>query len=147
MSNKNNRDFNDDARLDGAGQQAVRKIVQALPEEPLSMAWRSSLNEHLLEVAGKQRKKQRWLWAVKPGLGLSLVTAALMVFLIFQPSTRHHTTPSKPGLESAILADHHNSALLTQVSSVGLSENETASDINTQDPGDEVWSEADVESL
>ena len=80
----------EDAKLNSAGQMAIRSMIQALPEEPVSMAWRSALNEQLLASAAKQRKKRRLLWFASPAAGLTLVTALAFV-VMFQPGSRVYT--------------------------------------------------------
>jgi len=148
MINRPDREM-DDTKLNSEGQQAIRKVVQALPEDSLSMAWRSSLNEQLLQVAVVQKKKQRWNWAIKPVVGLSFAMALAGVVL-FMPAHPHSSKPptvANRGLESAIITDHHNSALLDEVSTAGLNASETKTEANPQDPDDGIWSESDVESL
>jgi len=145
--NKNiwNAGVNDD-KLDSIGQQAVRKIVQALPEDAPSMAWRSSLNERLMEVAAKKQKKKRIAWIVRPALGLSLATV-LAVVVMFHPFARKPISTVDRGIESAIMSDHHDSVILNEVSSTGLNANEVTTDANPEDPDDGLWSDADAQSL
>ena len=54
----NRREDNEklDALLNSAGQQAIREAVNAMPEEQLSLAWRSDLNERLRQV----RPTSKW---------------------------------------------------------------------------------------
>lgn len=136
----------DDAQLNSSGQVAVRNLVRALPEETVSMAWRSSLNEQLLTLAAKKQKKRRLLWFATPTLGVSLVTGLAFV-LMFHPAPHHPINVQDRGIESAILNDHHSSTLSNEVSTAGLNLNESATDANESDPEDGVWSEADVESI
>ena len=136
----------EDGKLNSAGQQAIRSIVSGLPEEPLSMAWRSSLNEQLLLVAAKQQKKRRFLWVARPLAGVSFATA-LAVIVLIQPFSHKAVVVPDHGLESAIMADHHQSAAASDVTSAGLNFNEVTTEANASDPEDGVWSESDVESL
>jgi hypothetical protein len=136
----------DDSQLNSASQMAVRNLVRALPEETVSMAWRSSLNEQLHTLAVKKQKKRRLLWFATPTVGISLVTALAFV-LMFQPAPHHPISVPDRGIESAILSDHHSSTLSNEVSTAGLNFNEASSDANDADPEDGVWSEDDVESI
>lgn len=136
----------DDARLNSTGQQAVQKLIRSLPEDSLSMAWRSSLNEQLLTVASTQRKKRRFLWIVRPACGLSLACVFALV-VMFQPRVHHSTTVPDRGIETAIMSDHHYSSVMNEVSGAGLSLNEITNDANTEDPDVDQWNESDVQGL
>ena len=135
-----------DEKLSSVGQQAIKGMVKSLPEDTLSMAWRSSLNEKLLEAAAKKRKKQRLVWVLRPALGLSLA-CALAVVVMFQPLGHKSMPVPDRGLESAIMSDHHNSVLLNEVSSAGLNANEVTSEVNPEDPDDGLWNDSDVQGL
>jgi len=136
----------EDAKLNSTGQQAIRDMVRALPDESVSMTWRSSLNEQLLVLAAKQQKKRRILWFARPAAGLSLAMGLALV-LMFMPSAHQTVKAPDRGIESAILSDHRSSALLNEVSSAGLNLTEVTTEANTSDPDDGQWSAADVESL
>jgi len=147
MTNNTNQNLNGvDAKLNSSEQQTISRIVKALPEDTVSMAWRSSLNEQLLAVAAKQRKKQRMLWFIRPALGLSLATV-LAVVVMFHPVDKQVPIQPDHSVESAILSDHHNSVLMNEVSSTGLNANEVNSEVNPDDPTDEMWSEPDAHGL
>ena len=136
----------DDSQLNTPPQLAIQSAVRLLPDEPLSMAWRSSLNEQLLLVAAKQRKKRRLFWVASPLAGVSLATAMAVIVLIHPTIHAPKVVPTQ-SLETAILSDHHKSALSNDVTSAGLNLNEVTSDANSSPPEDGVWTEADVESL
>jgi len=71
-----------DSQLESAGQQTIAKIVQGLPEDTLSMAWRSSLNERLLAEATVKRPRFRFTWIAMPAAGAAVACAlAVAVFL------------------------------------------------------------------
>ena len=148
MKSRMNPDHNgvEESKLNSAGQQAIRAMVSSLPEEPLSMAWRSSLNEQLRLVAAKKQKRKRLFWVASPLAGLSL-TGALAFIVMFQPMAHKPVVSPDRGLESAILKDHHNSTLVNEMTSAGLNLTEVTTDANESDPDDGVWSESDVQSL
>ena len=117
-----------------------------MPEDTLSMAWRSSLNEKLLQNSVEKKRKQRLAWVLRPAMGLGLA-CLLTVVVMFQPIGRHGVAIPDKGLEAAILSDHHNSVLQNEVSSAGLNANEVVSEANSEEPEDGIWNDADVQGL
>ncbi len=147
MTHHDNSQINDiDDRLNNVGQQTVKNLVQGLPADTVSLAWRSSLNEQLLAVSAQKQRKRRLQWILRPAAGLSLATLCAIVFIV-QPYYRHASVKPDFRVENAILNDHHNSALLNEVSSAGLNSNEVISDANSQDLDDDLWSDSDAQSL
>lgn len=136
----------DESRLGSPGQLAIRGMVKSLPEETVSMTWRSSLNEQLLLVAAKRQKKRRLLWFATPALGVSMVTALAFVLMIHPAPNQTITLPDR-GIESAILDDHHNSTLSNEVSTAGLNLNEATSYADEDDSKDGIGGGVDSESL
>ena len=140
------RDAVEESKLSSVGQQAIRNVVSSLPDEPLSMAWRSSLNEQVRLMAAKKQKRRRLFWVASPLAGLSL-TGALAFNVMFQPMSHKPISVPDRGLETAILKDHHNSTLGSEMTSAGLNLTEVTTDANESDPEEGVWNEADVQSL
>lgn len=144
MNRKNT--FDEDSRLSTPSQLAIKSLVAAIPDEEVSLAWRSSLNQKLmLEVAKKQRRRHMF-WIASPIAGLS-VAAALAFVVMFHPVSHHAAPKTDLSLEAAIVADHHKEVLETDLSSAGLNGAEVATEANVSDPDQGVWSESDVESL
>ncbi|MDR3689144.1 MAG: hypothetical protein P4L46_07170 [Fimbriimonas sp.] len=135
-----------DDMIESPEQHSVRKLVQALPEESLSLAWRSSLNEKLLETAAAKKRRNRLNWILRPALGLGLASV-LAVIVLFHPSQAPKSSTPDRGIESAIVSDHRASVLLGEVSSAGLNVNEVASEANPQEPDDGLWTDSDVQGL
>lgn len=134
-----------DDQLNTPSQLQVSQFVKAMPEDTLSMAWRSSLNEKLIEASNQKRRKQKLAWILRPAMGLGLAFA-LAIFVVFQPMGSHTVMPDR-GLEAAILTDHHNAVLQNEVSTAGLNANEVISEANPEEPEDGIWNDADVQGL
>jgi len=148
MNSKMNLDLHsvDDEKLKTPGQMAMRSLVSALPEEEVSMAWRSSLNQQLMQVAAKKQRRRRFLWVASPIAGLSFVSALAFVVML-QPFGHKPLAAPDHGVESAILADHHASMILGDMTSAGLNSTEVSTEANAKDPDEGIWNESDVESL
>ncbi len=136
----------EDSRLNTPGQVAIRSLVSALPEEEVSMAWRSSLNQQLMQIAAKKQRRKRFLWIASPIAGLS-VASALAFVVMLQPFAHKPIVRPDTGIESAILADHYSSTILSDVTSAGLNSTEVSTEANVKDPEQGIWNESDVESL
>lgn len=75
-----------EARLEA--QESMRLLVQALPDEEPSMAWRSELNERLRAMTTSPKSKT-WGWLWKPAAGLGL--ASLLVVTVFMKAGQPQT--------------------------------------------------------
>lgn len=99
----------------------IGQVVKSLPEDVPSMAWRSSLNERLREVAPPVRKPVRLLaWLG----GASLAgAAALAIFMAGRPDAISTKPPMArdTGLEAAIVAAHEESVGAYEVTTAGMS--------------------------
>lgn len=143
-----------DEKLEGASQQAIRSVVKGLPEDTLSMAWRSSLNEKILAEAAVKPKRRSVSWFLRPALGLGLA-CTLAVVVLFRG---HGVSPSSSlpadteGLEAALVNVHQQATLASDVAGVGLSPVEMvaysspSSSSNSRSAMPQ-WSEADLDSL
>jgi len=81
-----------DTKLASANQQAIQKVVQQLPEDSLSLAWRSALNERLIAESVSHKPRFRFSWFAMPAAGVAMA-AALAVVVFF-----HAPTSSSPQL-------------------------------------------------
>lgn len=151
----NRRDESMDERLDGAAQQAMRAVVKGLPEDTLSMTWRSSLNERLLAEAATQQKQKRVRWFLRPALGLGLA-CTLAVVTLFRISSgpmsvSHPTGKQEQTVEAALVNLHRQSTWASDVAGVGLSPVEansfSASPSTSAAPPSVGWSEEDLDLL
>jgi hypothetical protein len=98
-----NNSENLDSKLASAGQQAIQQIVHQLPEDTLSMAWRSSLNERLLADAATAKRRLRFTWFAMPTAGIAVAAALAVGVFLHAPSgsneavTGSHTTLASSG--------------------------------------------------
>jgi hypothetical protein len=111
----------DDA-LVGPGQEAVRAAVKALPDDTLSMSWRSALNEKLVAEAAARRRRARISWFIRPALGLGLAGTLAVLMLVRAPQpAAPRLSASGDALEAALVSTHRQSAFAWDVAGVGLS--------------------------
>jgi len=144
-----------DELLNSAAQQAMRDVVRNIPDDSLSMAWRSSLNEKLLAEVAVQKKRQRFNWYLRPALGLGLA-CTLAVLVVFRPAPTVKRGPSlapvsQPGIEAALVTTHRQSTVAWDVAGVGLNPVEMSTDSDSvpvrSSGSSSGWSEDDLESL
>lgn len=93
------KNTNWDEKLESATQKSVARLVHELPEDEVSMAWRSALNEKLF--AARKPKRRSWLVWGLPTVGVA-AAAVLATVLILKPTT----SENRVGLEQSILDAH-----------------------------------------
>ena|SRR5579862_7444889 len=110
-----------DRQLSSPGQLQIRDAVRALPEEPLSMAWRSELNTQLRAVAVRRKKLNLFGWVWKPTVGLALAGGLAVALFV------HPTSPSRSGgdIESGLVNHFVDSANAREVAGDGITPNES----------------------
>lgn len=121
----------------------VREVVRGLPEDSVSLAWRSQLNERLIAEAAKGRRRApRWFWLPATGLGLA-TTLAIAVLI------RGNLAPvATPGVEIELVRMHQVAAEAPEVLGPGLTVAETTGGGAEALPAStDVWNEVDLESL
>jgi len=140
-----------DAELGGADQQAMRSVVRQLPDDTLSMAWRSALNEKLVAEAAAKQRRQRVSWFLRPALGFGLACTLAVLVLVRAPghvSTAPVSTLPSEGLEAALVSTHRQNTYAMDVAGVGLNPAdlpvESTSSTSATTNG---WSEDDLDSL
>ncbi len=142
-------DFLDEA-LQSDSQQAVARWVHELPEEGLSLAWRSQLNEKLLVVAKpKPRRLSHWILGSVGAATVAGGLAGIFALNLVQ------TPPSLVGnhLEGSIMASHRKAASMSEVAGSGLDFDEmvASSSDSTSTPTSHTsppqWKREDVEDF
>ena len=123
----------------------VASVVHALPEDAPSMAWRSALNERILDAGRRHRLRRHWarIWMPAAGLGTTAAIAASF-FLLFVSG------PAPDGdaqdLEASMVMVHRDNVRFSELAGFGLSE----SDANLPKQGSGAkneWKESDLESF
>lgn len=113
-----------DEKLNTSGQLQVRDLVKGLAEDQVSMAWRSSLNEKLLQAAPV--KRSAWSRILRPALGLAAAGALALTFVMQQPEAKGVISGgNSSALEARLMADHQQTIALVDLSGPGLSPDET----------------------
>jgi hypothetical protein len=133
----NGRDL--DQELNSPAQIQVREVVRALPEETLSLTWRSDLNLRLRGEAARKRKRMVFGWVWKPTAGLALA-GALAVGIFLHPAT----APTNGGELEKALVNHYVEASTAREAAVdGVTPNEVKDSGGTgATPG--YWDQEDV---
>jgi hypothetical protein len=112
-----------DAKLVAPEQRMVAEAVRNLRDEPVSLVWRSELNERLLEVASVQRRKRRVAWVLRPALGLALAGVVVMT-IMFGNTPNGPTLESGANMEAALLKAHHEAVTARDLVGAGLTASE-----------------------
>jgi hypothetical protein len=136
----------EDEMLECTSQLKVREMVSGLPDDSLSMAWRSALNEKLIAAGKVSRQRKRMNLILRPAFGLA-VASALALVLVMQPSRIAPPSSTKnPGLAAALVKDHRENVELTDMVGSGLNPLESRpTDSLIDDPIG--WSDVDIDSL
>jgi len=113
-----------DSKLESAGQLQVRQLLQTMPEESLSLTWRSSLNEKLMASVETRRRKRRVAWFLSPALGIGLASVFAVVFLVKPNVTPEPAQSSSSSLEAKLVASHQDSVRYGEVTGAGLNQDE-----------------------
>ena len=106
------------------------------------MAWRSRLNQQVLAIAARTRKRARVLAVWRPALGLGLAGALAIVFTMRQPDT---PTAEQPAVEAALVQVHNESVQAAELAGVGLATHEAVASRTVDEAYN--WSEVDIETL
>lgn len=114
-----------DRILESEGHLQIKQAVQAMPEEHISMAWRSQLNEKLSAVVETKQRKRRFAWILSPALGLGLAGALAIVVMTKTPTPSSSTAfDSTPRLEESLIASHQETLRYSDITGVGLNTDE-----------------------
>lgn len=132
-----------DHDLQSESQLKIREIVRALPQESLSLSWRSQLNERLLQSKVQPRWKVRLVQNWKPALGLAVAGClALTVSL----RTLVHAPSDRSGLEASLVKAYNDTSRIDDLVGAGLSAHEVGDTTRTSDASAD-WTETDLNAL
>jgi hypothetical protein len=142
-----NRELSElDSLLSAPEQRAVAEVVSQLPEDSVSMAWRSQLNERLLAAAPPVRPSRRWI--LRPALALG-AAGALALSLILTSKGLNGSEPleiTASSLETKMIAAHRESVGYYDIAGPGLVPLETDRPSTGQPEGYDL-SEVDLNAL
>ena len=137
----------DEARLDALlhsdSQQAVRNAVRALPNDSLSLSWRSSLNEKLMQIRPVPKWKARLAVTWKPIAGLALAGClAMMITLRVSTPPVHRSS----NLEATLVSAYDEQANSDEIAGSGLAIHEVSDTTRKTDSSSD-WSESELTNL
>lgn len=98
-----------DKDLESQSQQAMRRVIKALPEEEVNLVWRSELNAKIQGLA-KPARKPIWRWALMPATGLACAVAVVAFFMMPQNPPSNMTPVTKE--DSSLLQAHREGSML-----------------------------------
>lgn len=133
-----------DAQLKAPEQLAVRKMVKELSDEPVSLVWRSDLNERLRVAAVAQKRRSRIVWIWRPALGLGLASVLAVTFLFSHNGPQALPSKKSSGVEAALLQAHRENVAADDLAGAGLNPTEVDQDTDFNGSGNS--STADAES-
>jgi hypothetical protein len=107
-----------DALLKSESQQTIRRVVNSLPEDSLSLSWRSNLNERLHQVRPQPRWRVRLAQAWKPAMGLALA-GCLATLIAIKPGVQAPIQNSHP-IEASLVRSYSDSANVDELVGPGL---------------------------
>ena len=106
----------------------MRDFVRSMPDETVSMAWRSELNQKISAHVRSQEKKRRFAWIVSPALGLGLAGALAFVFIFKSSSVSDNPSVVRDSkLEERLVASFEDNLRNYDMTGVGLSPDEVVS--------------------
>lgn len=143
MSRKNPEP--EDRLVESEESRKVAAMVKALPDDELSLAWRSELNAKLKALEKRKRRRAGpHPAALVGGIGASVLAAVLLLFAMMPSRSGPSGLPPSQDLERQLLTAHLASADPSEAAGEGVSSvdeaQQTASD--AQD-----WHSEDLEPL
>lgn len=132
-----------EALLQSESQQAVRRVVGALPEESLSLAWRSDLNERLRQTRPEPRWRARFVQSWRPALGLALAGCLALTVTLRSPVTQQ---APRHNLEASLVQAYTDTTSVDELAGPGLTPRDI-SDTTQESDSSTDWTEADLGTL
>lgn len=118
MSEMKKNQIDIDEKLNCASQLKIKEVVKSLPEEELSLAWRSELNEKLLAIQAPVRKAWwKAMWVPSSGLALAAAIASVMFF-----APKPTDKVSSESVASLMLEAHEEGRVLADLGFVSVSD-------------------------
>ena len=119
----------DEAKLNTVAQLQVASLVKALPDEDLSLSWRSELNVKLMAAHQARRKQKSTKRIFAWGSSLSAGLACLSYVLLLANTASIGTAGVKADSSSIakeLVQTHQESLVMASVSGTGSAARETA---------------------
>jgi hypothetical protein len=126
-----------DDKLNSGAQRMVARAVASLPEETVSMVWRSDLNEALRATAAKSKRRRFMFNFVSPIAGLGFACALALIVPMSLSHSHRHIVPvasqsdsapiSSSNLEADLIRVHQDDVRISDVTGAGLNPTEVVS--------------------
>jgi hypothetical protein len=133
--NEKNQDLNSPEQL------AIREVVKALPDETLSLAWRSELNTKIHAAIVRRKKLDLFGWIWKPAAGIAVASAFAVMFLAKAPLVAP-VARSSGDLERALVNAHIETSVSWDVAEGGVTAGEAKENAGVPVPNE--WEQEDV---
>lgn len=121
--------------------------IAEIPEEQVSLAWRSRLNERVAQIAAVTKRKTRWISIWRPALGLGLAGALAAAFMMRMAASSGPAFAPKPAVEEALIQAHEMSVQGSEIAGAGLAQHEAVPVASNSESELFDWSEVDVDTL
>jgi hypothetical protein len=125
--------------LEAPGQQAVRQLVKAMPEDTVSLQWRSSLNERLLALAPVKKKISALVIGFRALAGLGLASLLCLAVISRLDTSKPSIVQPSSGsaLASALLDEHRHSVDSGEIAGPGVADGDVDSQASAQNSSDD----------
>ena len=126
--------------LEASGQQSVRQLIKAMPEDTVSLQWRSSLNEKLLALAPGKKKLSALVIGFRTLTGLGIASILFLVVFTRVSTVKPMLSQSFSGsaLASALLDEHRHSEDSGEIAGAGVADVESDSQSSGQNSTDDI---------
>jgi hypothetical protein len=134
-----------DEALNSDAQQAVSRAVGALPEEQVSLAWRSRVNEAIAS-SGRKPSRQSIIWRLTAPLAGLAAAGALAIVMLSNGTDVSTSRLASNTLERDLIQTHRETVFDRVVAGKGLAASEAEpTDASAWQPMG--WQESDVSTL
>ncbi len=131
----------DDAQLNSESQLNVASLVKSLPDEELSISWRSELNVKLMSAKQAQKKQRVAKRVFGWGSSLSFGVAATAYMMLVTNASTGVTPGSRlesPSFATELVRTHQESVVLANVSGTSSLDKETSISEDSYNQQDEL---------
>jgi hypothetical protein len=121
----------------------IRQLIQSLPEDVPSMAWRSQLNERVLVESTRLQKRRKLVWWSRPAAGFA-VAGALAVMFLSRVTIESNSASDPASFESALVSAHREAQVsVTDISLTSFEADQFGESLPSQDG----WTDNDLEGI
>lgn len=107
-----------DAALASESQRQAARLVELMPDETVSLAWRSDLIEKLRDRQVKQRRRESVFWVLRPASAVAVAAAVFGVYLVGKPG--QVAIVERPNIEVYMVEAHKQTETVSLVAASGI---------------------------